>query len=234
MRVDMEAVAADAAATEPRGRREENKRRTHQALVEAAARLFQERGFEATTVRDIAAEAGVGERTFFRYFPSKESLVLQQVRDLIPLLAAGICERPADEPPLVALREALLALAFRHETNPVILLAIPGPLRLEAAGRPADGRPADGRSADGRPEVPGRGDRFLLYDLEEAVAEAFRSRMDGAEVAGDARFRASVLSRVGVGVLRAVRLTYGRLSETEREAVDAAELVRAGFAALER
>lgn len=214
--------ATAGATTEPLGRREENKRRTHEALVDAAAQLFQERGFAATTIRDIAAAAGVGERTFFRYFPSKESLVLQQVVDLIPLLGAGIRTRPADESPLVALREALLELARRHETNPAILLAVPGPLQLEAQGRL---------------DVTGRGDRFLLHDLEEAVAAAFRERLGAAEgtAAGveGAAFRASVLSRAGAGVLRAVRLAYGRLSEAEREAVDPVELLRAGFAALE-
>lgn len=85
-------------ATEP-GRREQNKRRTHEALIHAAARLFQENGYEATTVRDIAAAAGVGERTFFRYFPSKESLILQHVRDFIPLLEEAIRARPQGETP---------------------------------------------------------------------------------------------------------------------------------------
>ncbi|MEY9871950.1 AcrR family transcriptional regulator [Streptacidiphilus sp. MAP12-33] len=203
------------------GRREQNKRRTHEALIEAAGRLFQERGYEATTVRDIAAAAGVGERTFFRYFPSKESLVLQQVRDLVPLLAAEIRDRPAAEPPLVALREALLEVAQRNGANPAVLLAASGPLRVVT--------PTDGR-----------GDRHLLYDMEEAVAGAFTDRLlreGGGPDSGDVEsvaFRASVLSRVGVGVLRAVRLNYGRLSEAEGSSMDPAQLVRDAFACLEQ
>ncbi|KND33817.1 TetR family transcriptional regulator, partial [Streptomyces acidiscabies] len=45
------------------------------ALVAAAFRLFLERGYEQTTVDDIVALAGVGRRSFFRYFPSKEDVV---------------------------------------------------------------------------------------------------------------------------------------------------------------
>ena len=213
--MDTTAGGAPALSEQPEGRREQNKRRTHEALVEAAGQLFQERGYEATTVRDIALAAGVGERTFFRYFPSKESLVLQQVRDLVPLLAAEIRDRPAAEPPLAALRNAVLEVARRNGANPAVLLAASGPLRVVT--------PTDGR-----------GDRHLLFDMEEAVAAAFTDRLSGAG-AGDAgaALRASVLSRAGVGVLRAVRLAYGRLPESERSSVDAVALVREAFACLD-
>ena len=62
---------------EPVGRREANKRATREALSRAAQTLFTEQGFAATTVRDIADAAGVTERTFFRYFESKEDFGLQ-------------------------------------------------------------------------------------------------------------------------------------------------------------
>ncbi|SEK27626.1 TetR/AcrR family transcriptional regulator [Streptacidiphilus jiangxiensis] len=209
----------DPTGGQAQGRREQNKRRTHEALIEAAGQLFQERGYEATTVRDIAAAAGVGERTFFRYFPSKESLVLQQVRDLVPLLAAEIRERPAAEPLLDALRESVLEVARRNGANPAVLLAASGPLRVVTG-------------TEGRGD--GRGDRHLLYDMEEAVAAAFTERLlRGGEAADVARLRASVFSRAGVGVLRAVRLAYGRLPEADRAALDPAELVRQAFACLE-
>ncbi|WP_052433918.1 TetR/AcrR family transcriptional regulator [Streptacidiphilus melanogenes] len=201
------------------GRREQNRRRTHEALIEAAGRLFQERGYDATTVRDIAAAAGVGERTFFRYFPSKESLVLQQVRDLVPLLAAEIRDRPASEPPLLALRNAVLEVARRHGTNPAVLLAGSGP--VHGITRP-----------DGRTD--GRGDKHLLHDMEQAVAVAFTERLsrEGGEP-GAVALRASVLSRAGVGVLRAVRLAYGSVPETERLLVDPVDLVERAFACLD-
>ncbi|MFF7634728.1 TetR/AcrR family transcriptional regulator [Kitasatospora sp. NPDC008050] len=200
------------------GRREQNKRRTHDALVSAAARLFREQGYEATTVRDIALAAGVGERTFFRYFPSKESLILQQVKDLVPLLAEGIRSRPAAEPPLAALREATLELA-RHSDAPPLLLLGPRPLS---------------------PDPTSRGDRFLLFDLEEAVAAAFLARlapgMDaGPETDPEDRqvLRAAVLSRAGVSVLRAIRISYSRLPESRRATLDLLDFVRRAFLALE-
>src|SRR5918994_275367 len=58
------------------GLRERKKQRTRQALRQAAVRLFLERGFEATTIADIAAAAEVAPRTFFSYYPTKEDVVL--------------------------------------------------------------------------------------------------------------------------------------------------------------
>ncbi|MFK0150853.1 TetR family transcriptional regulator [Streptomyces sp. NPDC090493] len=63
------------------------------ALVGAAFRLFLERGYEQTTVDDIVALAGVGRRSFFRYFPSKEDVVFPDhegcLADMTAFLAAG-------------------------------------------------------------------------------------------------------------------------------------------------
>ena len=58
------------------GLRARKKARTEQAIVDAAMRLFGQQGFAATTVDQIAAAAGIGRRTFFRYFPAKEDIVL--------------------------------------------------------------------------------------------------------------------------------------------------------------
>ena len=58
-----------------RGRSPEGRAEVRRELVAAAVRLFRTRGYEETTVDDIAAAAGVGRRTFFRYFPSKEDAV---------------------------------------------------------------------------------------------------------------------------------------------------------------
>ncbi|MFE9429154.1 TetR/AcrR family transcriptional regulator [Kitasatospora sp. NPDC006697] len=197
--------------TEETGRREQNRRRTHQALVRAAAELFREQGYEATTVRDIAAAAGVGERTFFRYFRSKESLILQQVRELIPVLTERILGRPAAEPPLVALREAVLELAATDHTAPAVLLVGPQPFV---------------------PEPTTKGDRFLLFDLEEAVAGAFLTRAGHTDPGLDERLWAASLGRAGVAALRSVRLVFTRLTPEQQAVTDVPVLVRTAFAAL--
>jgi AcrR family transcriptional regulator len=85
--------------------REQKKARTRQLLQEQALRLFLEKGFEATTVEEIAAAAGVSHMTFFRYFPAKEDVV--DYDDYSPTLAEHIAARPSDEPPLEMIRHAL-------------------------------------------------------------------------------------------------------------------------------
>ena len=91
--------------------RERKKARTRQRLQEQALRLFVERGYEATTVEQIAAAAGVSHMTFFRYFPTKDA-VLSDSYD--PLLVAAIRARPHTEHPVArihgAVREGLGAI----------------------------------------------------------------------------------------------------------------------------
>jgi AcrR family transcriptional regulator len=92
--------------------RERKKAQTRQRLQEQALRLFVERGYEATTVEQIAAAAGVSHMTFFRYFPTKEDAVLSDSYD--PLLVAAIRNRPRTEHPVtrihLAIREGLGAI----------------------------------------------------------------------------------------------------------------------------
>lgn len=87
------------------GWRERKKAQTRQRLQEQALRLFLERGYEATTVEQIAAAAGVSHMTFFRYFPTKEDAVLSDSYD--PLLVAAIRARPRTEDPVTRVRTAV-------------------------------------------------------------------------------------------------------------------------------
>jgi AcrR family transcriptional regulator len=87
--------------------RAQKKRATKQAIQEHALRLFAEKGYEATTVDEIAAAAGVSHMTFFRYFPRKEEVVEYDEYD--PLLEELVVARPPDEPPLIALHNAIRA-----------------------------------------------------------------------------------------------------------------------------
>jgi AcrR family transcriptional regulator len=77
-------------------------------IFNAAWRLFGARGYEATTVAEIAAAAGVSRRTFFRYFSSKEDVLVETTDDLAEAMLAAMAERPLDEPPLVAIERALV------------------------------------------------------------------------------------------------------------------------------
>jgi AcrR family transcriptional regulator len=105
------------AVTESRpGLRERKKIKTRQAIRKAAYRLFDEQGYAATSVERIADEAEVSPSTVFRYFPTKEDIVLTDEYD--PLMHDALLARPADEPPVTALRRAMLEVigqAMRQE-----------------------------------------------------------------------------------------------------------------------
>lgn len=71
--------------------------------------LFADRGFESTTVDDIAEAAGIGRRTFFRYFPSKNDVVYGDFDAALEALRERLASVPADVPLLAGIREAVLA-----------------------------------------------------------------------------------------------------------------------------
>jgi AcrR family transcriptional regulator len=90
------------------GLRERKKRRTRQALIDAALRLYREHGFEGVTVARIASEADVAPRTFFGYFESKEDVFLGRGDDRIEQLVRAIRERDRNQAILTAVRPVLL------------------------------------------------------------------------------------------------------------------------------
>lgn len=97
------------------GRRERHKARTRRSLEEAALRLFARRGFDDTTIEDITDAADVSPRTFFRYFASKEDVLFADHAQQIQRFADALSTRPADEPVLASITEALLTLADDYE-----------------------------------------------------------------------------------------------------------------------
>src|SRR5918992_4346071 len=100
------------------GLRERKKLRTRAQLTDAAFRLFTERGFDGTTIEDIVEEVEVSPRTFFRYFDSKEDVVIGFFDELGKGLRAMLAARPAEEPPFTAVRRALGSLVKLFTSEP--------------------------------------------------------------------------------------------------------------------
>src|SRR5882762_11429779 len=92
---------ARTAAKQP-GLRERKKVQTREAIRSAAYRLFAEQGYDATPVDQIAAAADVSPSTVFRYFPTKEDIVLTDEYD--EPMADVLRGRPLDEQPLASVR----------------------------------------------------------------------------------------------------------------------------------
>jgi AcrR family transcriptional regulator len=103
--------------TAPTNRHELRRRSTHEALRRAALKSFAHKGFANVTVTELAAEAGVTERTFFRHFPTKEAVLFQDYETHLEWLAEALAQRPASE----SLFDAVLAsvTAFPHDLEVV-------------------------------------------------------------------------------------------------------------------
>ena len=99
-----------------------------QALIEAATRLFAEKGYAATNVQEIAQEAGVATGTFYLYFPSKEALFLTLIQNLYQKMMEGIEEerRKAGNDPIkklmVSIRLAAKGFASDRQLARVVLI----------------------------------------------------------------------------------------------------------------
>src|SRR5918992_5761478 len=94
----------------PEGLRERKKQRTREQIADAAIRLFAERGYQATTIADIAEAAEVAPRTFFSHFPSKEAVVFHNVDRDLDGLAGALRERLPGETAFHALRRWIDAM----------------------------------------------------------------------------------------------------------------------------
>jgi AcrR family transcriptional regulator len=90
--------------------RERKKQKTKRAVMDIALRLFSEKGFDATTVEEICAEAEISPSTFFRYFPTKEAAAFPDEDDRIATVENELRARPEGEPLHVTIRRSALAL----------------------------------------------------------------------------------------------------------------------------
>ena len=197
------------------GRREAHKQATRQALQQAADRLFAERGYGATTVRDIARAAGVTERTFFRYFTGKEELILDDALGWLPVLLDAIRDRPDDEDLGTALRAALQDVGALLSASPR-----PTPIWLFSGGPP-------GTRISRMPAG-------TLLKIETDLASVIRERLERThrEVA-DPDYVADLLARITLAMIRSAMIRHAQLSrDPAREALPTSVLVNQALSLL--
>src|SRR6266536_514316 len=95
--------------TQQPGLRERKKQRTREAIVRAAHQLFVERGYQTTTLPEIAAAADVSTRTIFAYFSSKEDILFSELDEMKDALARAVAERSEGQDALEVVREFILS-----------------------------------------------------------------------------------------------------------------------------
>lgn len=101
----------------PVGLREQNRRETTAKLEAVALALFTERGFDNVTIDEIAEQAGVSRRTFFRYFPAKEDVLFPDVGERREYVRMALLETPNTGSPITAVRRAVMSLASFYEDD---------------------------------------------------------------------------------------------------------------------
>lgn len=111
----------DAPAKEE-GLRERKRRQTLHRIAEVGLKLFLSKGYEATTLEEIAAEADIARRTFFYYFKSKDDILLAYQAGFAGALKDALLEESPDAAPLDAVRGALLKLVARFHSPQAIAI----------------------------------------------------------------------------------------------------------------
>jgi AcrR family transcriptional regulator len=157
----------------PAGLRQRKKDSARRAIEDAAWELFAEKGYEETSVNDIAERADVAPRTFFRYFPTKEAVMYPQFEELLQSVRDEFHRRPVDEPVITSLFESFEVLAGSLEGA-----ASRARQRMEMMKRPGQHPP---------------GTEYFRTRLAEATAELVLEREGDSE---EARMRARLASGV--------------------------------------
>jgi AcrR family transcriptional regulator len=119
------------------GLRERKKRATRTLIADTALRLFVERGFDETTVADVAEAAGVSVKTVFNYFPAKEDLFFDRAEEVEQIWLDAVADRRPDEPLLAGLRRRVLARFADHPGGPSAQFrkVLAGSTHLQARGQ---------------------------------------------------------------------------------------------------
>ncbi|WP_327684429.1 TetR/AcrR family transcriptional regulator [Streptomyces sp. NBC_00467] len=187
---------------EPTGLRARKKQLTRDALVRAALELFTTKGYEQTTVDEIADTVDVSQRTFFRYFTSKEEVAFAVQEVVEAHFIEAVRERPAQEGPFEAMRNAVLD--GWNRIGEAIAEIVPVELHMRSylmiESTPALLAVHLRRSAD----------------LEETIAQLIAER-EGLDVDADPRPRVAVAALSGV--MRVTGRLWGQGEDWSPEAI---------------
>lgn len=184
------------------GLRERKRQQTRERLTRVAMALFLARGFEATTLDDIASAADISRRSFFHYFASKEDVVFAWQEESSAALIAAVAARPANESMLTAAENAISAMVRQLEPGEAMAMA---QLKRD------------------NPALQAR-DQVKYEKLERALAEALGKRA-GRKTE---RLRARLVAMIATGAMRIGGELWA--AEGAREKPEA--LVKRTFAAI--
>jgi AcrR family transcriptional regulator len=170
------------------GLRERKKRQTRDTIARAALRLFAERGYDSTTLAEIAEAAGVSPRTIFAYYESKEDILFSDALDVFDALKHTLAQRPAGTTTVGALRELLSTMEPPDEDDRLrkqILTAEPG-LRARLRARDAQLEPVLAEAiAQDLGTAPDDIRALLVAASMTAAFSAVRDQFMQAAVGGD-------------------------------------------------
>lgn len=113
------APSVDNVDVKPEGLRARKKQLQRNRLIDIGVELFITKGFDATSVSEIAALAELSDPTFYRYFKTKEDLAFDWNRKLGRIELTMLADRPKHEKPITSLKKTILALAGRWDSDPV-------------------------------------------------------------------------------------------------------------------
>jgi AcrR family transcriptional regulator len=166
-----------------------------ESIIPAAWALFEQHGYDESTMHDVAAAVGLSRRTLFNYFPTKEALLFPAVDEYMAEFGTRLAARPLDEPLFVSLQVCLAEcqsvkddLENRFNPGPVVL-----------AARFSDAAVRYSRD-------------YWATEMERAVTARLRDQPNGAVVAG---FVGSIAAQVWTETSKRIKSSGGTVSINE-------------------
>jgi AcrR family transcriptional regulator len=185
------------------GVRERKRRETLQRITDVGIGLFIKRGYDATTLDEIAAAAGISRRTFFYYFKSKDEILLSLQKGIGDMLVSALREAPQEMRPLEAIRYAVVKVCALVPADDMIVID-----RLMRSSAAVQARK-----------------QASYIEQEKAVFAALRERWTSAERESGLR----LVAMLAIGAMRLATEAFGR-EGGKRPIVD---LLNEAFDALE-